>query len=52
LNPRQKLRCGGLIRHDLGNAQQDDQSEKQQIDIGFHFAVPAENPDVIDDLLA
>src|SRR6266704_997985 len=40
------------VGHDLGDAQQDDEGEEQQVDIGLHLAGMAQPADLIDDLLA
>ena len=44
-----KLRSVG---HDLGDAEQDDEGEEQQVDIRLHLAGVAKSADLGDDLLA
>src|ERR1700712_1191473 len=44
--------CPGSVRHDLGDAKQDDEREEQEIDIRLHFAGVAKPADLADDLLA
>jgi hypothetical protein len=40
------------VRHDLGDAEQHDAGQKEQIHIGFHLGIAAQRADVADSLLA
>ena len=48
---RRRPQRGGSVRHDLGDAEQDDEGEEKQVDIGLDLAGVAERGDIADDLL-